>query len=100
MDISRIQRLGTAGALGLALLIGGCAKGKDDQLAYDACLAAAKKDGKLGKAAFSAKEQSNIQASTGDSGIRVNIPYEVDGKKGLYQCIADKQPDGSYKVTF
>lgn len=100
MDISRIQRLGMAGALGLAFLIGGCAKGKDDQLSYDACLAAAKKDGKLGKAGFSAKEQSNIQASTGDSGIRVNIPYEIDGKKGLYQCIADKQPDGSYKVTF
>jgi hypothetical protein len=46
------------------------------------------------------KEQSNIQASTGDSGIRVNIPYELDGKKGLYQCIADKQIDGTYKVTF
>jgi len=25
---------------------------------------------------------------------------ELDGKKGLYQCIADKKTDGSYKVTF
>jgi hypothetical protein len=89
-----------AGAIALALLLGGCAKGKDEQLAYDVCLAAAKKDSKYAKAAFVAKEQSNIQASTGDSGIRVNIPFEMDGKKGLYQCIADKQTDGSYKVTF
>jgi hypothetical protein len=95
-----MQYLGLVGAVGLALFVGGCAKGNDDQLAYDVCLAAAKKDGKFAKAAFAGREQSNIQASTGDSGIRVNIPYELDGKKGLYQCIADKQTDGSYKVTF
>ena len=64
------------------------------------CLEAAKKDPNYAKAAFANKEQSNIQGSTGDSGIRVNIPYELGGKKGLYQCIADKQTDGSYKVTF
>ena len=89
-----------AGAAALALLLGGCARGKDEQAAFDVCLAAAKKDSKFAKAAFATKEQSNLQASTGDSGIRVNIPYELDGKKGLYQCIADKQTDGSYKVTF
>ncbi|MGQ0545080.1 MAG: hypothetical protein ACT4P3_07070 [Betaproteobacteria bacterium] len=83
-----------------AATIAGCAKGQDEQFAYDACLTAAKKDVRIAKAAFAAREQSNIQASTGDPGIRVNIPYELDGKKGLYQCIADKQPDGSYKVTF
>ena len=87
-------------AFACALALGGCAKGKDDQLAYDVCLQAAKKDPKLGKAAFAKREESNIQASTGDSGIRVNIPYDLDGKKGLYQCIADKQTDGTYKVTF
>ena len=95
-----VQRLAVAGALGLALALAGCARGKDEQLAYDVCLAAAKKDPKYAKAAFASREQSNIQASTGDAGIRVNIPYELDGKKGLYQCIADKQTDGSYKVTF
>ena len=100
MDMTNIERLTVAGALGLALLIGACAKGEDEQMAYDVCLAAAKQDAKLGRAAFSSREQSNIQASTGDSGIRVNIPYDLDGKKGLYQCIADKQKDGSYKVTF
>lgn len=77
-----------------------CAKGEDEKLAYDVCLSAAKKDGKYAKAMFATKEQSNIQASAGDSGLRVNIPYELDGKKGLYQCIADKQADGGYKVTF
>ena len=90
----------TVGAMVLGLLLGGCAKGKDEQLSFDVCLAAAKKDGKFAKAAFGTREQANIQASTGDSGIRVNIPYELEGKKGLYQCIADKQTDGSYKVTF
>jgi hypothetical protein len=86
--------------LALAAVLAGCAKGRDEQLAYDVCLAAAKKDKNYAGASFAAREQSNIQASTGDSGIRVNIPYEMGGKKGLYQCIADKQTDGSYKVTF
>ena len=95
-----IQRFTVAGALGLALAVAGCAGGKAEQAAYDVCLAAAKKDPKYAKATFAAKKESNIQASTGDSGIRVNIPYQIDGKKGLYQCIADKQSDGAYKVTF
>ena len=98
--MTTIQRFAVAGALGLALGLTGCAKGKDDQLAYDVCLAGAKKDPKYAKATFATREKSNIQASTGDAGIRVNIPYELDGKKGLYQCIADKQTDGNYKVTF
>lgn len=84
----------------VALFLAGCARGKDEQAAYDVCLAAAKKEPRYAKAVFAIKEQSNIQASTGDSGLRVNIPYELDGKKGLYQCIADKQTDGTYKVTF
>ena len=87
-------------ALALALGVAGCTSGHDEQAAYDVCLAAAKKDPKYAKASFAAKEQSNIQASTGDSGLRVNIPYQLDGQKGLYQCIADKQRDGTYKVTF
>ena len=89
-----------ASALLLALAVGGCARGKDDQAAYDVCLAAAKKDPKYAKAEFATREKSNIQASTGDAAIRVNIPYELGGTKGLYQCIADKQTDGTYKVTF
>jgi hypothetical protein len=87
-------------ALAPGLVLGACSAGKAEQAAYEVCLQAAKKDAKYAKAAFASREQSNIQASTGDSGIRVSIPYELDGKKGLYQCIADKQSDGTYKVTF
>ena len=97
----RIPRsAGTAAVICLTLVLGGCAKGKDEQVAYDICLEAARKDPKLGKATFAGREQTNIQGSTGDSGIRVNIPYELNGQKGLYQCIADKQNDGTYKVAF
>ena len=98
--ITNMQRFTVVGALGLALGLAGCATGKDEQLAYDVCLAGAKKDPKYAKATFATKEKSNIQASTGDAGIRVNIPYELDGKKGLYQCIADKKTDGGYQVTY
>lgn len=98
--MTTVQRFFMAGSLCLVLALAACARGKDDQAAYDVCLAAAKKDPKYAKASFASKEQSNIQGSTGDSGIRVNIPYELDGQKGLYQCIADKQIDGTYKVTF
>ena len=98
--MKRLTHAAGFAALGLALSLAGCASGHDEQAAYDVCLAAAKKDPKYAKASFAVKEQSNIQASTGDSGLRVNIPYELDGQKGLYQCIADKQRDGTYKVTF
>lgn len=96
MTISR--RLVWAAVMAAAL--GACAKGNDEQFAYDVCMQAARKDPKFAKAQFAPREKSNIQASTGDAGIRVNVPYELDGKTGLYQCIAEKQTDGTYKVTF
>lgn len=73
--------------------------GKDEQAAYDVCIVSAKADKIVGKASFASKETSNIQGSTGDAGIRVNIPYELNGKKGLFQCIAEKQTNGNFKVT-
>jgi hypothetical protein len=100
MFMTTVQRLVTAGSLCLALALVACATGKDEQMAFDVCMESAKKDPKYAKATFATKEKSNIQASTGDAAIRVNIPYELEGKKGLYQCIADKQIDGTYKVTF
>lgn len=81
-------------------MLAGCAQGKDDKAAFDVCFAAAQKDPKFAKAKLATQQESNIQASTGDADIRVNIPYELDGKKGLYQCIASKQSDGTYKVAF
>ena len=92
--------IATASVVAVVLILGGCARGKDNKLAYDVCLAAAQKDPVYGKAKFATQEKSNIQASTGDADIRVNIPYELGDKKGLYQCIAAKQTDGSYTVAF
>ena len=84
-----------------ALALGACDKSsKQDQLAYEACLVAAKKDAKIANAAFSTLEQSKITGSTGEEEMRVNIPYELDGKKLTYQCIAQKQPDGTFKAIF
>lgn len=92
--------LAVAGLAGLTL--GACLKssGGQDKLAYDACLASAKKDTKISAAAFATLEQSKITGSTGEEEIRVNIPYELDGKKALFQCIAQKQSDGTFKVIF
>lgn len=86
-------------ACSLVLALAACgSSGKDEQAAYDVCIVSARADKFLGKANFATKENSNIQASTGDAYLRVNIPYELDGKKGQYQCIAEKQVDNSFKV--
>jgi hypothetical protein len=97
-----MHRLGLVVVACLALLaLGACGKSsKQDQLAYEACLAFAKKDAKIANAAFSTLEQSKITGSTGEEEMRVNIPYELDGKKATFQCIAQKQPDGTFKAIF
>jgi hypothetical protein len=83
------------------LALAACNKSsKQDELAYQACLDSAKKDPKIGKASFASFADSKIAGSTGEEEIRVNIPYEMDGKKQLFQCIAQKQADGSFKVVF
>ncbi len=93
------RMLAIAGLAGLAL--GACGKSSNqDQLAYEVCLASAKKDARITGAAFATLEQSKITGSTGEEEMRVNIPYELDGKKALFQCIAQKQPDGTFKVIF
>ena len=91
--------LAFAGISGLTL--GACSKSSaQDKLAYEACLESAKKDARIAKATFSTLEQSKITGSTGEEEIRVNIPYELDGKKQIFQCIAQKQSDGSFKAIF
>jgi hypothetical protein len=93
---------GIVGATAIAALaLGGCDKSSgQDKLAYEACLDSAKKDPKIGKAAFAKLEDSKIAGSTGEEEMRVNIPYELDGKKATYQCIAQKQNDGTFKAIF
>lgn len=84
-----------------AAVLGACTKSsKQDELAYQVCLESAKKDPKIGKAAFAKLEDSKITGSTGEEEMRVNIPYEFEGKKAIYQCIAQKQNDGTFKVVF
>jgi hypothetical protein len=95
----RCKTLAFAGLAALAL--GACGKSSSqDKLAYDVCLESAKKDAKIASAAFAAFEQSKVTGSTGEEEIRVNIPYELGGKKAIFQCIAQKQSDGSFKVIF
>ena len=83
-----------------ALTLGACGKSAQDKAAYEVCLEAARKDAKLGSAKFASFEDSKATGSTGEEEIRINIPYELDGKKALFQCIAQKQPDGKFKVIF
>lgn len=111
MDLSLTPPAGKAGAstaflvslsavVALGAVLSACGgAGKDDAAAYEVCLVSAKADKNVGKAVFADQKGSNIQGSTGDAGMRVNIPYELDGKKGLFQCIAEKQTDGKFKVT-
>ena len=82
------------------LLVAGCSRSAQDKAAYDVCVEAARKDAKVGKATFAKFEDSKITGSTGEEEMRVNIPYELDGKKAIFQCIAQKQPDGTFKVVF
>ncbi len=73
---------------------------KFNRAAYDVCLTDAKKAGsKLAGATFAKFEDAKIASSTGDDLFRVNIPYEMNGQKALFQCIAEKNRDGSFKIA-
>ena len=89
-------------AAALAMLAAACGQSSTEQnkAAFSACLKAAQADAKIAKANFAKFEDVTIGASTGEEEIRVNIPYELEGKKALYQCIAQKQGDGTFKVVF
>lgn len=90
---------------GVAMLVfvalAACGKtAEQNKAAYEVCLKAAKQDARFGKATFASFEGTQVAGGTGEEELRVNIPYELDGKKAVYQCIALKQPDGSFKVVF
>jgi outer membrane lipoprotein-sorting protein len=82
--------------------VAGCGESasKQNQAAYEACLKSAQADAKIAKATFAQFSEAKIGASTGEEEIRVNIPYELEGKKAIYQCIARKLNDGTFKVVF
>lgn len=81
--------------------LGACGQSdKFNRAAYEVCLTDAKKAGsRLASATFATFENSKIASSTGDDQFRVNIPYEMGGQKGLFQCIAEKNRDGSFKIA-
>ena len=90
-----------ASLMAASLALGACSKSSSkDKVAYEACLESAKKDPKVGGAAFATFENAKVAGSTAEEEMRVNIPYELDGKKQIFQCIAQKQSDGTYKAVF
>ncbi len=73
---------------------------KFDRAAYEVCLADAKKAGSpIAAATFAKFEGAKVASSTGDDQFRVNIPYELGGQKGLFQCIAEKTQSGAFKIA-
>jgi hypothetical protein len=93
---------GRIGAAALAATLAACGQsGEQDKKAYEACLTAAKGAGsRVATAAFEPFEKAKVAGGTGEEELRVSIPYELAGQKGLYQCIAQRQRDGSFKVVF
>ncbi|MBI3514664.1 MAG: hypothetical protein HY060_11465 [Proteobacteria bacterium] len=85
--------LGTV-ALGIAAC-GGASK--DDKVAYEGCIASAKKPGsKVANATFAPQDKATFGYMQ-DSSINVRIPYEMGGQSGTHECSMLKQADGSYK---
>lgn len=93
-------RLTVVAGIGVAMLAACGGSSKNDQAAFEACLAQAKADAKLTNAKFESFENSKVAGSTGDEDLRVNIPYDLAGQKGVYQCIARKQQDGTFKAVY
>jgi hypothetical protein len=89
-----------AAVVSLAALVACGDASKQNKAAYDACLSAAKANPRFANAKFDAFDNKMIGVSAGDEDLRVNIPYEVAGQKNTYQCIAQKQSDGSFKTVF
>lgn len=90
----------TAAALSIALLAACGQSEKFNRAAYDVCIADAKKAGsRLAAATFASFENAKVASSTGDDQFRVNIPYQLNGQKGLFQCIAEKNRDGTFKIA-
>jgi hypothetical protein len=97
-----VKKYGVIAAVALSVaVLAACGQSeKFNRAAYDVCLADAKKAGsKLAGATFAKFEDAKVASSTGDDQFRVNIPYEMGGQKGLFQCIAEKNRDGSFKVA-
>jgi outer membrane murein-binding lipoprotein Lpp len=99
--MSLVKKAALAAAIVSLVGLAACGNSeKFNRAAYDVCLADAKKAGSnVANASFASFENSKVAGSTGDDLFRVNIPYELNGQKGLFQCIAEKKQDGSFIVS-
>lgn len=90
-----------AGIFAVSLFAAACGEGsgKEDKVAYDGCVASAKKAAKTANATLGDQKASTFGYMQ-DSSITVRIPYELAGQKGTYECSMLKQSDGSYKNQF
>lgn len=80
-----------------AALLAGCGDKKDEKAAYAACIEYSKQPtSKVAKAEFGSYENTKF-FFTQDSAIAVRVPYKLDGKDGIQECIMVKQQDGSLK---
>jgi hypothetical protein len=97
----RLHRAGPFFVCAVMLGLAACGEGgKDDKLAYDGCVASAKKPGSKAANAALADQKSSTFGYMQDSSINVRIPYEQAGQKGTFECSMLKQADGSYKNQF
>lgn len=87
-------------AAAAALAACGEGSGKNDQLAYDGCIASAKKAGSRVANATFGDQKSSTFGYMQDSSITVRIPYELAGQKGTHECSMLKQADNSFKNQF
>ena len=84
-------------ACAAAAILVGCGEKKDEKAAYAACIEYSKKPtSKVAKAEFGTYEMTKF-FFTQDSAIAVRVPYKLDGKDGVQECIMVKQQDGSFK---
>ncbi len=96
----RVRHVLMAAAATAALAACGEGSGKNDQLAYDGCVASAKRPGSRIANATLADQKSSTFGYMQDASITVRIPYELAGQKGTYECSMLKQADNTYKNQF
>ena len=85
------------GVAALALVVTACGPSENNKLAYEGCIASAKKPGsKIASAQFATMDQAQT-AGMQDSSIAVNVSFTLDGKTGLLQCSMIKQKDGAFR---
>lgn len=99
-DNRHLARAAAVLAVGLLAFACGEGSGKEDKLAYDGCVASAKKPGSKAANATLGDQKSSTFGYMQDSSITVRIPYEQAGQKGTFECSMLKQSDGSYKNQF